>query len=284
MSPNNGRLSMNYCKGLLLATLFLFTSTASSEEPSELELPVGIYEGIYTRFFDYKTLIIDKDGKHRLITSNMASGFRYTKARFFGPDDLTCSVVRCVITLPADEKVEYVTQVTVTPAAVGWDIVELHKIKSNEEFSLQYKLRQNSKTPLGIQFVERNKGLYEPTSPNNDKFNEVGSVYIGYSVGDNEPHLIAIEFIGDNKAKLQRYVAGFEDVKEVELSVERLVYPTNALILTGDQRVQSIKFHLFEMLENATFEGMEVKTIIKHGKAIETKRVELIRVNPRLQN
>ncbi|WP_417656835.1 hypothetical protein [Pseudidiomarina aestuarii] len=275
---------MNYCKGLLLATLFLFMSTASSEEQSELELPVGIYEGIYTRFFDYKTLIIDKDGKHRLVTSNMASGFRYTQSRFFGPDDLVCSAVRCVITLPADEKVEYVTQVTLIPAAVGWDIVELHKIKSNEEFSLQYKLRQNSKTPLGIQFVQRNKGLYEPASPNNDKSNEVGSVYIGYSEGDIGPHLIAIEFTGDNKARLQQYIADFEYSNEVELSVERLVHPTNALILSGDHRIQNITFHLFEMLEHSTFEGMEVKTLLKHEKASETKRVELIRVNPRLQN
>lgn len=273
---------MNYLKVLLLAATALFTNVALSEEKSVLELASGYYEGIFKDHFEYKTLAVDINGKYALITSNMASGFRSNKSLRFNRDDISCSDISCIISISRGEDDKRPVQILMRPSVIGWDVVESRAIGAGETVHYNYELRSNNKTPIPAQFFNTYKGLYEPTSPNNDRYAVSGSVYIGYSEGDGSPNLIVVEFDGDNKALVQSFLHDMESTKQAEYNVERMSSPTNGRILTQNNSSSGSHIYLYELLEHKLIEGFEL-WIAKDGSALQTQRIKLIRVNPRLK-
>lgn len=273
---------MNYLKLLSLAAVVLFSNVALSEEKSVLKLAPGYYEGIFKDYLDYKTLVIDVEGNYALVTSKMASGFRLAKALRFSRNDVVCSDISCIISISRGEDDKRPVQILMRPSVLGWDVVESRDIGAGETVHYSYELRSNNKTPMPAQFYNSYKRLYEPSSPNNDRYNVSGSVYIGYSEGDGSPNPIVVEFQGDNKALVQSFVHDMESTKQAEYNVERMSSPTNGRILTQNNSSSGSHIYLYELLEHKLIEGFDL-WIAKDGSALQTQRIKLIRVNPHLK-
>ena len=211
----------------MLFALLFYAISIDNVIAKEILLKSGLYEGISDH--EYKLLLLNDDGSHKLFEMHIPSGFQQGKKREFSEQDIQCDQLRCTITLDSQgaDDIRYLSLAPVYDDLSKLTVFEqVNNREGNPILSQAYRLS----------YQKSHSTVREYWSKYREKIDKllalpeqgINGLWIGTIKKDDKVELLSLAVYPDQPSTFTKFFSGMSIVNETSFEPEQLLKENGA--------------------------------------------------------
>lgn len=224
---------MSFLSRTIILIAFCFSFEVCATEEHLLKLDTGLLEGVNEADFTYKLIEVNDTGKHRFFSLRIVSAFKKGRFREFTDKDITCTNVKCTISILEEKEQIYLA---LYPVAGGYKIVETYLNNAGKYIlSHTYDVVPQKKKSTVREFVEKYKSSIDRLS--SLKSYGIYGFWLGVLSFDDRRELISFEINENSKSHFVRFLNGENSSMNIDFYPENIIRKNDYIEITTENKV-----------------------------------------------